>query len=120
MKYYELYIPKEDAYHVVSKLAPHGFVEFLDATANNFHKPYYNSIRRCEEVIAKINQILKFARRFNIDLPEVPIVERVFEKHSQSTSSFIELSQTVRSLSWPSWTRWRMRSSGSSPRWTSR
>jgi hypothetical protein len=26
MKYYELYIPKEDAYQVVSKLAPHGFV----------------------------------------------------------------------------------------------
>lgn len=78
MKYYELYIPKEDAYHVVSKLAPHGFVEFLDAAADNFHKPYYNSIRRCEDVIAKISQILRMVRTFSIELPEVPLVERVF------------------------------------------
>jgi uncharacterized protein YlbG (UPF0298 family) len=69
MKYYELYIPKEDAYHVIAKLAPHSFVEFLDAAANNFHKPYYNSIRRCEEVISKIDQILKYVRKFNIALP---------------------------------------------------
>ena len=26
MKYYEMYIPKEDAYSVVSKLATHNFV----------------------------------------------------------------------------------------------
>lgn len=78
MKYYELYIPKEDAYQVVSKLAPHGFVEFLDAAAGNFHKPYYNSIRRCEEVVSKIDSILRVVRRFNIELPEVPLVERVF------------------------------------------
>ena len=78
MKYYELYIPKEDAYQVISKLAPHGFVEFLDAAAGNFHKPYYNSIRRCEEVVSKIDSILRIVRKFKIELPEVPLVDRVF------------------------------------------
>lgn len=47
MRYYELFIPTEDAYSVVSKLAPENFVEFLDAASNAFHKPYYNSIKRC-------------------------------------------------------------------------
>lgn len=58
MKYYELYIPSEDAFSVVSKLAPENFVEFLDAAPNNFHKPFSNSIKRCEEIISKIDRIL--------------------------------------------------------------
>ncbi len=69
MKYYEMYIPKEDAYSVVSKLATHNFVEFLDAAADNFHKPFLNHIRRCEEVIGKIDLILKEIKKYGILLP---------------------------------------------------
>lgn len=114
MKYYELYIPKEDAYHVVSKLAPHGFVEFLDAAADNFHKPYYNSIRRCEDVIAKISQILKMVRGFNIELPEVPLVERVFEKHSESTPFPIQSLLPAKSQNLPFSTKWKKKSNATS------
>lgn len=59
MKYYELYIPSEDAFSVVSKLAPENFVEFLDAAPSNFHKPFSNSIKRCEEIISKIDRIIR-------------------------------------------------------------
>lgn len=69
MKYYEMYIPKEDAYQVISSLANNSFVQFLDAAANNFHKPYYNSIKRCEEVISKIDLILTEVKKFSIELP---------------------------------------------------
>lgn len=69
---------------MVSKLAPHGFVEFLDAAANNFHKPYYNSIRRCEEVIYKIDHVIKQVRKYQIELPEVPLVGKIFDKQADS------------------------------------
>ena len=47
MKYYELFIPSDEAYHVVEKLSRHSFVEFTDANEAQLHKPYYNSINRC-------------------------------------------------------------------------
>jgi hypothetical protein len=85
MKYYEMYIPKEVAYSVVSKLAPFSFIQFLDAAAGNFHKPYLNSIKRCEEVIAKIDTIISEVRKYKLPLPEIPIVDRIFDRHAEST-----------------------------------
>jgi hypothetical protein len=59
-------------------------VEFLDAAPNNFHKPYYNAIKRCEEVIAKIDHILQQVRKYKIDLPDLPVVEKILERQKKS------------------------------------
>lgn len=91
MRYYELYIPTEDAYSVVAKLAPENFVEFLDAAASNFHKPYSNSIKRCEDVMLKIDQIMRNVRKYKVALPEAPNIKDVFDKHDKSNSFFIKL-----------------------------
>jgi hypothetical protein len=49
-------------------------VEFLDASPNNFHKPFANDVRRCEEVLAKLDHVFKQLRKFKINLPEMPDV----------------------------------------------
>jgi len=61
----------------------------LDAAADNFHKPYITQIRRCEEVISKIDLILKEIKKYGIELPEIPLVERVFEVHKSSNAALI-------------------------------
>ncbi len=55
-------------------------MEFLDAASNSFHKPYYNAIRRCEDVITKIDVILGHLKKYKIPLPEIPQVKEVFNK----------------------------------------
>lgn len=52
-----MHIPKEDSYDVINRLAQYDFVQFIDAP-NTFHKPFFNSVKRCEEVIQKIDLIL--------------------------------------------------------------
>lgn len=47
MKYFHMHIPKEDTYDVVSRIAQYDFVQFTDAAPNNFHKPFFNSVKRC-------------------------------------------------------------------------
>lgn len=78
MKYFHMHIPKEDTYDVVNRIAQYDFVQFIDAAPNNFHKPFFNSVKRCEEVINKIDTILGFIKKQKIHLPEAPIVEEVF------------------------------------------
>ena len=84
MRYYELYIPAEEAYHAVAKVAPEKFVEFLDASPHNFHKPFANDVRRCEEVLAKLDHIFKQLRKYKINLPDMPSVERIFDLQEKS------------------------------------
>lgn len=83
MKFFNIHIPKEDTYEVISRLAEHNFVQFIDCTKNAFYKPYYNSLKRCDEVITKINHVTKEIHKNKIDFPEVPNVEYVFEQHRQ-------------------------------------
>ena len=78
MKFYHMHIPKEDTYDVVNRIAQYDFVQFIDAAPNNFHKPFFNSVKRCEEVINKIDTIIGFIKKQKIHLPEAPIVEEVF------------------------------------------
>ena len=80
MRYYELYIPFEEAYSAISKIAPEKCVEFLDASPSNFHKPYYNDIKRCEDVITKIDHIIKQAKKYKIPLGDMPDVNKIFER----------------------------------------
>jgi V-type H+-transporting ATPase subunit a len=69
MKYFHIHIPKEDTYDVVNRIAQYDFVQFMDAAPNNFHKPFFNSVKRCEEVIQKIDIILKNINKHKIHLP---------------------------------------------------
>jgi hypothetical protein len=48
MKYLTIHIPKEDTYQVISNLSDHIFVQFIDTKPNAFHRPYTNSLKRCE------------------------------------------------------------------------
>lgn len=89
MKYYELFIPSDEAYHVVSRLAPHSFVEFMDANEESLHKPYYNSIKRCQDTVSKIDLILSTIRQKNIHMPEAPSVADVLKKQEEGNICFI-------------------------------
>lgn len=80
MKYFHMHIPKEDTYDVVNRVAQYDFVQFIDAAPNNFHKPFFNSVKRCEEVIHKIDYILGEVKKEGLSLPDVPIVEEVFDR----------------------------------------
>jgi len=75
-----MHIPKEDTYDVVNRIAQYDFVQFIDAAPNNFHKPFFNSVKRCEEVINKIDTIMGYIKKQKLNLPEAPIVEEVFQK----------------------------------------
>lgn len=88
MKYFHMHIPKEDTYDVVNRIAQYDFVQFIDAAPNNFHKPFFNSVKRCEEVIHKIDSIITHLKKEKLHLPEPPLVEDVFEKQ-QACNCFI-------------------------------
>lgn len=63
MKYYTLTSPREDAYDVVCKLADKGFVQFTDLSGNAFYKPFQNHLKRCEDIIGKIDYIMSYLRK---------------------------------------------------------
>ena len=109
MRYYQLFIPTEEAYNVVSKVAPESFVQFLDASPNNFHKPYYNDIRRCEDVINKIDHILKQVRKYKIPLPEMPEIDRIFKIADSSTYLSIQSSKKGTSTNKHSSTKYKIK-----------
>lgn len=69
MKFFNIHIPKEDTYEVVSRLAEHNFVQFVDSAKNSFHRPYFNQLKRCDEVIAKIKTIMKKVHTEGITMP---------------------------------------------------
>lgn len=83
MKYFNIHIPKEDTYDVITRVAEHSFVQFIDSAPNAFHRPYLHDHKRCEEASLKIKSMLKQINEYKIDLPEVPTVEFVFENHRQ-------------------------------------
>ncbi len=74
MKFFTIHVPKEDTYEVISNLADHNFVQFMDSNPNAFHRPYTNSLKRCEEVISKLKLLFARVHKEGIDLPEVPNV----------------------------------------------
>ena len=47
MSVYNIQIPKEYAYDVVSSLGKLDSVQLIDANPNDFHKPFTNNIKRC-------------------------------------------------------------------------
>lgn len=69
MKFYTIHVPKEDTYEVVSRLAEHNFAQFIDSNSNAFHRPYTNSLKRCEEVLSKLKILLLQVHKEGIELP---------------------------------------------------
>lgn len=69
MNFFTVHIPKEDTYQVISNLAEHSFVQFIDAVPNAFHRPYTNSLKRCDEVISKLKMLLLKIHKEGIKLP---------------------------------------------------
>lgn len=93
MKYFNIHVPKEDSYDVITRVAEHSFVQFVDSASNAFHRPYLHDHKRCEDASMKIKSILKQVHECKIELPEVPTVEFVFENHRQCTHFFIQTSR---------------------------
>lgn len=69
MKFFNIHIPKEDTYDVISRLAEHNFVQFIDSTKNAFSRPYQSSLRRCEEMISRVDEVIKEIHKNDFDLP---------------------------------------------------
>jgi hypothetical protein len=59
MSFYNIQIPKEYAYDVVSILGQMDAVQVIDANPNDFHKPFTNNVRRCEECLHKLEVITR-------------------------------------------------------------
>jgi hypothetical protein len=59
MSFYNIQIPKEYAYDVVSILGQMDAVQVIDANPNDFHKPFTNNVRRCEECLHNLEVITR-------------------------------------------------------------
>jgi hypothetical protein len=68
MSFYNIQIPKEYAFDVVSTLGMFNAVQLVDANPNEFHKPFTNSIRRCEECLHRLEIIYRQLRESQMDI----------------------------------------------------
>ena len=114
MKYFTIHVPKEDTYGVVEKLASHDFVQFIDTNSNAFHRPYTNSLKRCEEVLNKLKILFSKVHKEGFELPEVPRVEFVFENHKECKELLIQIFKNIKWVLLPFLTELRKKWSTSS------
>jgi hypothetical protein len=62
MSFYNIQIPKDYAYDVISSLGEIDAVQLIDANQAEYHKPYINSVRRCEELLKRLQILAKLLK----------------------------------------------------------
>jgi hypothetical protein len=62
MAFYNLRIPREHVYEIVTILGNFNVAQLIDPKPNEFHKPFFNTIKRCEEALNKLAGIAKKAK----------------------------------------------------------
>jgi len=70
MGFYNLVMPREYAWEVLNELGGLDCLQFIDQNSHEtaFNRPYSNSIKRCEDIEAKIQTIEKAMKRFEINI----------------------------------------------------
>ena len=71
MEFYTLKIPREHVYEVLSVLGTYSVAQIIDLKPTDFHKPFLNTIKRCEEALNKLEGIAKKARERNLEVRPV-------------------------------------------------
>lgn len=87
MSFYNIQIPKEYAYDVVSSLGRLNAVELIDANPNEFQKPFTNNIKRCEECLHKLEVVRRQLREAKLEI--VPTAD---------TDSFLETQERCKHI----------------------
>lgn len=69
MAYYNIVMPRENAWDILNELGELNAVQFVDQNAHDltFNRPYTAYIKRCEDMEAKVDQITKSMVRFEKD-----------------------------------------------------
>ena len=59
MGYYNLILSRESAWHSINQIGNIDSVHFEDMQTDvgNFNRPYYNQVKRCEELLLKVKFI---------------------------------------------------------------
>ena len=68
MAFYNLRIPREHVYDIVSILGSFSVAQLIDSKPNELHRPYVNTIKRCEEALNKILLLSKRAKECGLEV----------------------------------------------------
>jgi hypothetical protein len=68
MSFYNLRIPREHVYDIISILGSFNLAQLIDPKPNEFHKPFFNTIKRCEEALNKLAGIAKKAKEAGLEI----------------------------------------------------
>jgi len=66
MNLYNLIMPRESAWHILNQLGTIDCVHFVDMQSDmgNFNRPFYSQVKRCEDMLAKLDFIKEKMKEF--------------------------------------------------------
>lgn len=117
MAFYNLRIPREHVYDIVNILGSFSVAQLVDSKPNELHRPYLNTIKRCEESLTKIGILGKRARECGLEVHPPEDINEYLRELSRGIAWLIQrwncetsrkaLSSTKSKARWtPSTTRW--------------
>ncbi|CAK83777.1 unnamed protein product (macronuclear) [Paramecium tetraurelia] len=97
MEFYNLVIPRESAWDVMNTLGYFDSVHIIDydPTLPQINRPFSNYVKRCDDVMQKIEQIDGEMRNFKIEKRYSPDVIDLLKKRNGTHKQFEELEQDI-------------------------
>ena len=83
MDFYSLRIPREHVYEILAILGSSSVAQIIDPKPAEFHKPFLNYIKRCEEALNKLEGIARKARENNLELRHIEDTSRYLDELSR-------------------------------------
>lgn len=99
MRHYQLFIPKESAWEIMSEIGKISLVHFVLDETNLLHRPYAKLVKRCELLLNSLGQIKEDICQENLYFKQKPkvsytefeeILERIVGSRSKSPQTYIE------------------------------
>ncbi|CAD8117146.1 unnamed protein product [Paramecium sonneborni] len=97
MEFYNLVIPRESAWDVMNTLGYFDSVHLIDydPTLPQINRPFSNYVKRCDDVLQKIELIDGEMRNYKIEKIYCPNIKDLLEKRNGGHKQFEELEQDV-------------------------
>ena len=92
MAFYNLRIPREHVYDIVSILGNFSVAQIVDSKPNELHRPYVNTIKRCEEALNKISLLSKRARECGLEVKPAGSTEEYLKELKRGNMYVTQLS----------------------------
>lgn len=108
MAFYNLRIPREHAYEIVTTLGDFSVAQLIDPKPTDFHKPFMNTIKRCEETLNKLDGISKKARDSGLEVKNIQEIGEYLKELNRGTWLFIQYSRLEPKAESLTSTRWRL------------